>query len=60
MREFRSRVITYREMREMRESHERQNTEIRKIDDEFGAFGEIAKDNGVSEDIVYIIKSNFR
>ena len=35
-------------------------SEIRKIDDEFGAFGEIAKDNGVSEDIVYIIKSNFR
>ena len=35
-------------------------SEIRKIDEEFGAFGEIAKENGVSEDIVYIIKSNFR
>jgi len=35
-------------------------SEIKKIDEEFGALGEIAKDNGVSEDIVYIIKSNFR
>lgn len=35
-------------------------SEIKKIDEEFGAFGEIAKENGVSEDIVYIIKSNFR
>ena len=35
-------------------------SEIIKIDRDFGAFKEIGKENGVSEEVVYMIKANFR
>ena len=35
-------------------------SEIIKIDRDFGAFKDIGKENGVSEEVVYMIKANFR
>jgi hypothetical protein len=35
-------------------------SEIIKIDRDFGAFKDIGNENGVSEEVVYMIKANFR